>query len=114
MGNWPWALFGGGSEFTPPIFGPWALPLGGPKVPHYYLCLLILEFSHISMHGINNGVKFANCQSQKLDRIIIIIIIALSVLREVHSLHQNEFSRECDPVLPCTISSSFPPLKVIQ
>ena len=36
MGNWPWALFWGGAKFTPPTLGPWALPLGGPKVPHYY------------------------------------------------------------------------------
>jgi len=38
--------------------------------------LIILEFSHNTMHGINNSVKFANCLSQKLDHIIIIIIIA--------------------------------------
>jgi ABC-type transport system involved in cytochrome bd biosynthesis fused ATPase/permease subunit len=56
--------------------------------------------------------------------IIIIIIIAAaaaattttnntqSVLRQVHSLFQNDFFTECDPVLPPPLSPRF--LKVIQ
>jgi hypothetical protein len=37
--------------------------------------------------------------------IIIIIIIILFVLRQVHSLFQNEFSTECDLLLPVSVSS---------
>jgi hypothetical protein len=36
---------------------------------------------------------------------IIIIVFIYSVLRQVHSLFQSEFSTECDLVLPLSISN---------
>ena len=48
MGNWPWALFWGGAKFAPPpTLGPWALPLGGPKVPHYYSHIYIYTYIYV-------------------------------------------------------------------
>jgi hypothetical protein len=35
-------------------------------------------------------------------------IVCLSVLRRVYSLFESEFSTECDPVLPPSISTIFP------
>jgi hypothetical protein len=46
--------------------------------------------------------------------IIIIIIITQSVLRQVNSLFQREFSTERDLVLPVSSSSIFFFFKVIQ
>ena len=37
-----------------------------------------------------------------------------SVLRQVHSLFQSEFTTHCDLVLPLSISSTYNFLKVIQ
>ena len=39
--------------------------------------------------------------------VVIIATITCSVLRKVHSLFQNEFSRKCQPVFSLSISSIF-------
>jgi len=43
-----------------------------------------------------------------------IVIILQSVLRQVHSLFQREFSTECDPVGSLSICSTYRIVKVSQ